>query len=166
MSIMRRLRDELEKIEPHPTPEALQHLAVKLARECAARRYPQKSLAAWKRHHADLPHAARVVGIAKEELVRIEGEERFQPAPPQMRWLSTQAAAAMLRIGQQQLRKRLVTTEGRHAMGWPWWDGHQWQIPEPALDPRARAKYMASLPTEEPEAHRVALPEWCGDRRV
>lgn len=161
MSTLRLLRDRLVRIGPHPPSEDLNDLAGSLARECASKRYPRKSLAAWERHHADVPCAERVVALAAEELGRLESDTRVRAEPPEMRWLTTQAAAAMLGIGIEELRARLRTSEGRYTLGWPWWDGHRWLLPEPALDPRARADYMASLPAEEPPAHRASLPDWC-----
>ena len=53
------------------------------------------------------------------------------------------------------------SAHARRALGWAWWDGYRWLIPEPAIDPSTRARYMAELPGTEPEAHRRQLPEWC-----
>ena len=65
-------------------------------------------------------------------------------------WLTVDQVARLTGRTAETVKRRLRTREGRRDLGWAWWDGYQWLIPSPAVDPTRRAGYMASLPEEEP----------------
>lgn len=156
------IRDQLQSLPETATPEDLRPIARQLALIASRSDFPKKSLAAYRRHHAELPHLDVVLELAREEIAAIELRTPHQDVPQtDMRWLSVEAAAALLHISPAVVKERLRTRAGRRSLGWAWWDGHRWLIPEPAVNPETRAGYMASLPGEEPSAHVAALPEWC-----
>jgi hypothetical protein len=96
---------------------------------------------------------------ASEELDIIRTGGAFEHAPmPSGNWLSAEQTASMLRKTLRTIRGWLETNDGRRQLGWPWFDGSEWQIPEPALNPASRAEYMDRVPADEPHAHRASLP--------
>ena len=77
------------------------------------------------------------------------------------RWLTELQVAERLDKSPAAMRECLATVEGRMGLGWPWYDGRRWRIPEPAISPETRAGYMATIPATEPPAHVATLPAWC-----
>lgn len=166
---------------PHPTvrsllgalpskvdPEThLRPVAQEVARNSARAAYPEKSLARSVRHARDaateLGLPAGVVplleSMAHEELARLTRTAHVEIDPPRgASWLTIQQGAERLNEHERTIRGWLSTTEGRRRLGWPWFTGHEWKIPEPALNPATRASYMATMSAEEPAAHVASLP--------
>jgi len=157
------IRTHLGGLPDECSEEDLRPVARALATHAASKDQPLKSLAAFERHNLELPHVPRLIELAKEELPLVNQDAPPREAPaPSMRWLTVEAVASVLpSTSVKALKQRLRMVEGRRALGWAWWDGYRWLIPEPAIDPLTRAGYMAELPSTEPEAHRRQLPEWC-----
>lgn len=153
----------LRRLPVHATPEDVRPIAHEVARAASRSRYPGKSIAQTVRcvQRAGHPPAlAMLLGtLAQEELRALD--ERPVPLPaltPLASWLTVEQTAEMLRKNVRTIRSWLETTEGRRMLGWPFFDGASWQIPEPAINPATRAAYMAEMPIEEPLAHRATLP--------
>ncbi len=70
-------------------------------------------------------------------------------------------AAMVLGLQRETLTERVKQAKYRYLYGWPFWDGHQWWFSTPAIDPAARAEFLARLPKHEPDAHVAMLPSWC-----
>ena len=159
------VRTQILHLPAEATMEELRPVARNLALVASRRDHALKSIAAFQRHNTQLPHLVSVVALAREELALGHPQARRDgpsesPMPP-MRWLSVDATAALLPgTSATTVKERLRTREGRYALGWAWWDGYRWLIPQPAIDPAARAAYMATLPEVEPSAHVASLPAW------
>ena len=156
------LRAHLQGLPVDPSVEELRVVARHFAVAASKATYPQKSLAAFRRHNVDAPHLDSILTLALGELAEIEalGQLREEIIPAG-RWLGPEAAAAVLQERVATLKDRLRTQAGRRALGWAWWNGARWLIPEPAINPGTRASYMATLPDMEPAAHLALLPDWC-----
>ena len=138
-------------------------MAREIARAASLRDCPGKSIAQACRSavkaECPLPVVATLRAQAAEELEILLAAGALQLAPtPAGDWLSVEQTAVMLRKMPRTIREWLETEEGRRRLGWPWFDGREWQIPEPAINPDSRAEYMARQPAEEPSAHRASLP--------
>lgn len=147
-----------------PSRTDLLPLAKRFAQAAHTARYPEKSVAA----------SLRTVAAVRPDLVAVlEAETRAQltalqqspvtppPVLPMGKWLTDVQAAERLDRSLAHLRTWLATVEGRYSLGWPWYDGRRWYVPEPAVNPATRAGYMAALPDIEPPAHVARLPVWC-----
>lgn len=147
-------------------PTAIAACAVEVARAAASRNSPRKAIALVKRHATDRgasPDIVRqVLEMADAELTRI-GEQSSVPVadPPRGVWLTVEATANALNESVARVKERLRTADGRRRLGWPWWDGRAWRIPEPAINPLTRPSYMAVIPVDEPPPHAATLPVWC-----
>jgi hypothetical protein len=153
----------LRQLPPDPTPEDVRPVAREIARAASLRDCPGKSIEQACRsavkEKCPLPVVAILRSQASEELDIIRTNGAFEYAPtPVGEWLSVEQTAAMLRKMPRTIREWLETVEGRRRLGWPWFDGREWQIPEPAINPDSRAEYMGRQPAEEPGAHRASLP--------
>lgn len=156
------LRAHLQCLPVEPSTEQLRAVARRLAVAASKATYPKKSLAAFRRHDTGVPHLDAILTLALDELATIEARGQLrEEATPDGRWLGPEAAAAVLQERVATLKDRLRTQEGRRALGWAWWNGARWLIPEPAINPGTRAIYMATLPDMEPAAHVALLPDWC-----
>lgn len=142
------------------TEDELVEIAVELARQAVSARSPGRSLGAlvrWRYRNKDWSDAAcdRLLELSFNELKALQRASKpasSEQSRPHMdgQWLTIEEAAELLHRSPETLKRRLRTREGRRDYGWPWWDGHRWQIPSPAVDPGARAAYMAGIPVEEP----------------
>lgn len=152
-----------------PTDEkAISGAAIAVARQAAAAPSSgRKSLALLRRHA--LAKAVRVdvvdqvIAMAEAEFERLmrEATSAGGAEVPAVPWFTVEATADALGESVARIRTWLRSVDGRRRLGWPWWDGHQWRIPEPAVNPMTRPAYMATLPDEEPPAHARTLPRWC-----
>lgn len=153
----------LRRLPPNATPEDMRPVAREVARAASLRDCPGKSIAqacrSAVRAECPLPVVATLRAQAAEELdiIRTSGSVAHATMPAG-NWLSVEQTAAMLQKMPRTIREWLETEEGRRRLGWPWFDGREWQIPEPAINPDSRAEYMARQPAEEPSAHRASLP--------
>lgn len=156
------LRAHLQGLPINPSSQELHAVAHRLAVAASKATYPQKSLAAFRRHNTEVPHLDAVLRLALDELAAIIARGHLpEEVFPTGRWLGPEAAATVLQERVATLKDRLRTPAGRRALGWAWWNGARWLIPEPAINPSTRATYMATLPDTEPPAHVALLPEWC-----
>ena len=150
-----------------PDPEThLRPVAHAIATCAAQAQHPAKSLAAFRRHRGADGLSPELLDalllMADEEFASLASAQQPREAPiSTAAWIGVEAAAHQLRTSVETVKEWLRTPEGRRNLGWPWWDGYRWRIPEPALDPAMRAAYMASLPSIEPPAHIASLPSWC-----
>lgn len=155
--------------ELDPTDErGIAAAAVAAARRAAAAPHSgRKALEALRRHaakknaHPDV--VQHVIQMAEPEFERLrrEATQSKNMEPPAVAWLTIEATADAFGESPHCIRGWLRTVNGRTRLGWPWWDGHIWRIPEPAVNPMTRASYMATLPEREPPAHTATLPSWC-----
>jgi hypothetical protein len=149
-----------------PTEQELETVAIAVAHDCAARSKPRVAAATiWvhaRRRDAPLATVSRL-----EELVadRLNGGAavlvRNEPAPVRGAFLHVEVAAVAYGLPAKTLAARLRRVSWRRLYGWPFWDGHRWQLPAPALDATERASFLARQPVDEPEAHVRMLPPWC-----
>lgn len=137
-----------------------------LARHARGQRVGRRSISAYVRHRRDEGVAEErcdeLRARALEAYAALTAEEprlALVAAPVSgIRWLTEAEAAARLDLMERTLSVRLRKPAFRRLYGWPWWDGHRWYVPEPAVDPMRRAAYIASLPEQEPYWW---LPAWC-----
>ena len=156
------LRAHLECLSVDPSIDELRAVARRLALAASKATYPHKSLAAFRRHNSEVPHLESILTLALDELAEIKARGQLrEEIIPAGRWLGPEAAAAVLQERVATLKDRLRTQAGRRALGWAWWNGARWLIPEPAINPGTRASYMATMPDMEPAAHLALLPDWC-----
>ncbi|CAN5848833.1 hypothetical protein BH23GEM5_BH23GEM5_27040 [soil metagenome] len=156
------LRAHLQCLPVDPSIEELRAVARRLAIAASKATYPQKSLAAFRRHNTGVPHLDAVLTLTLDHLAEIEARGPLrEEATPEGRWVGAEAAAAVLQERVATIKDRLRTQAGRRALGWAWWNGARWLIPESAINPGTRASYMATLPDIEPAAHAALLPDWC-----
>lgn len=153
----------LRRLPDSPRPEDVRSVARTVALAAARTDYPGKSIAQTVRSvkRAGHPTAlAELLGVlAREELHAVNEHGNASPAAaPSAPWLTVDQTADMLRKGSRTIREWLADVDGRRQLGWPWYDGATWHIPEPAINPLTRASYLASQPLEEPAAHRATLP--------
>lgn len=144
------------------TEDKIAETAAELAREARAARSPGRSLGAlirWRCREQGWPDqvCSRLLELGLEQLgTPVDdgdaSDPPLEPSPIAGRWLTVEEASALTNRSPATIKRRLHTREGRRDYGWPWWDGHRWQIPSPAVDPTMRAGYMATLPEEEPYA--------------
>jgi hypothetical protein len=161
------LHARIARLTSEPTPETQLHpIAHELAVAASRARYPAKSLASFQRHAV----AAGLDSAVLKQLVLLANDEirtGLHTVPPESpapttAWLSVNAAAHALLISPRTLHNDwLRTVDGRRRLGWAWWDGRCWRIPEPAVNAATRAAYMAAIPQHEPAAHVASLPSWC-----
>lgn len=153
----------LRRLPPNATPEDMRPVAREIARAASLRDCPGKSLEQALRSAKKAECPAHLVALlrlqAAEELDIVRSIGVLQHAPtPDGDWLSVEQTAGKLRKSTRTIRDWLETEDGRRRLGWPWFDGREWQIPEPAINPDSRAEYMNRLPADEPRAHRASLP--------
>lgn len=151
----------IASLSVHPGQDALHAIAAELAATALMARYPSKALASFERHHRGLRSLSDIMMLARQEVARAATAAPLPTHAPDGRWLSIEATAALLRVQAKVIRDRLRTPLGRQSLGWAWWDGHRWLIPEPAVNPVTRASYMAGLPEQEPHTHVALLPLGC-----
>jgi hypothetical protein len=157
------IRAQLSRLPAVPTIDDLRPIARNLAIVASARDHPLKSLAAFQRHNIDLSHLDAVLELVQDELASLKAREHGVTAAPvpTMRWLGVEATASLLpNTSVAAIKERLRSRQGRYSLGWAWWDGYRWLIPEPAINPATRAGYMGTIPEREPEAHVATLPDW------
>ena len=154
----------LGALPTRPTGGDLDPVVEELARACQQRAQPRKSLALHLRNARGLAPAA-VLGEISERVIEVLDRRACLPAAPRPTiagaWVDLPEAARILGLQRATLTERLKAPEYRHLYGWPHWDGHQWWFSSAALDPAARAEFMARLPGREPAAHAAMLPPWC-----
>lgn len=155
--------DLLRRLPPSPRPEDVRTVARAVALAASRADYPGKSIAQTIRSVKRAGHPAtlaQLLGVlAREELRVFERGGGTSPAAlPSSPWLSVDQTGEMLNKGSRTIRDWLADVEGRRKLGWPWYDGAAWHIPEPAINPLTRANYLASQPAEEPAAHVASLP--------
>lgn len=74
-------------------------------------------------------------------------------------WFSLAHAAARLELREDTLNRRLDRPENRRRYGYPRWDGYQWWLSSPMVEPETSATFLAALPDREPLEE--LLPDWC-----
>jgi hypothetical protein len=140
---------------------ALREAAAALAEEARRARSPSKSLAAllrWRYRSAGYTEETcqtllRLgLDLLLEEAGATPSADVSPPSTPGDTWHTVEAAARVLHRSPDSIKRLLRTREGRRQYGWPWWDGHRWLIPGPAINPASRAAYFAAMPGEEPYA--------------
>lgn len=138
-------------------------MAREVARAASLRDCPGKSIAQAIRSAEKAKCPAHLVALlriqAAEELevARTRGAVPHAPTPSD-NWLTLEQTAVALGRQTRTIREWLETEDGRRRLGWPWFDGRDWKIPEPAINPNARAEYMSRQPADEPRAYRASLP--------
>lgn len=155
----------LKELGARPSSDRRREVIERVARALVANSQPRKSLATTLRH----ARAAKVPGVIMDELrdrmlellaLKQEGAAAaVDVASPSLgEWCAPRDAAEHLRVPLGWITERLATEEGRRSLAWPWFDGARWRIPRAAVDANTRAAFLATLPPEEPAAHRATLP--------
>jgi hypothetical protein len=142
------------------TDDEIGEIATALAREAQRAASPGRSLGAlirWRYRAQGWSDeaCARLLSLGLAEIDSLEADARSAgesgvEAPIAGVWLTVDQTARILHRSTAAIKRRLRTREGRREYGWPWWDGHRWLIPSPAICPTMRPSYTLSMPDEEP----------------
>jgi hypothetical protein len=164
-SLRRQLLPLLQQLAPNPDPSDCEEAVERIFTACRTRQSPKKALAVTLQHLGNDGVSPRVLSLLRELVQsRLAVRRRSEPArqvDPPGRWLTLEAAAALLDLHPNTLAERLRTVRYRRLYGWPIWDGHRWQLATAALDPGTAAVHLAGIPRDEPPAIQLMLPEWC-----
>jgi len=123
-------------------------------------RYPRKSLASLLReasHHGVREPLVEEVGPVAREILEVKLRSA-EAGSHGARWLTPSQAAVALGQTLRWVQDALDSPAGRRALGYPWFAGRRWKIPQEACDPATRASYLSALPDSEPEANLALLP--------
>lgn len=163
-SLRSQLLPLLQQLPSQPTAADCERIIDRVVEVCRTRPQPRKALAVTLRHlRTDMsPHLDRLLsGLVSERLAGAGRPASTEGQSPAGRWLTLHEAAAVLELHPNTLAERLRAQRYRRLYGWPIWDGHQWRFAAVAIDSATAAACLATLPTDEPLAIELMLPDWC-----
>lgn len=152
-----------------PSPDDLTPVVEALARACAQRTQPRKSLAMHVRNAKDAASDSILREVSERVTQLLDRGAAITPVltrPVIGAWVDISDAAIVLGLHRETLTERVKQPKYRYLYGWPFWDGHQWWFSTPAIDPTTRVEVLARLPKHEPDAHAAMLPLWCSRQTV
>jgi len=155
----------LKELGARPSSDRRREVIERVARALVANSQPRKSLATTQRHARAASVPADVLDDLAARTLELLARKQEDAAtavtvasPFLGEWCAPREAAEHLRVPLGWISERLATEEGRRSLAWPWFDGARWRIPRAAVDANTRAAFLATLPSEEPLAHRATLP--------